>query len=125
FDHTASLLIGGRVLVAGGSAGPSNQALAYDPGSGTFPAVGALATARSGHVAVALPEGGVLVAGGAVASAELFDLGTGLWTAAGALSSARSRAAAAVLPSGQVIVAGGVLGGVPLAAADLFDEGRG
>lgn len=80
--HTATLLQGGKVLVAGGSdsSGGSRRAELYDPASGTWMTTGSLVTGRRGHTATLLPDGDVLVAGGrnqtanndALASAELY-----------------------------------------------------
>ena len=58
----------------------------YDPASGTWTATGSLTTARRSHTATLLPNGKVLVAGGAdnsvgyLASAELYDPASGTWT---------------------------------------------
>ena len=81
--HTATLLPGGKVLVAGGynalSSGYLASAELYDPATNAWSATGSLATARFRHTATLLPSGKVLVAGGRdaintiFASAELFD----------------------------------------------------
>lgn len=79
--HTATLLPGGRVLVAGGQ-GPNGLPVAsaerFDPATGTWSATGSLNSARAAHTATLLPGGRVLVAGGfgssgLLASAELFS----------------------------------------------------
>ncbi len=51
FVHTATLLLNGKVLVAGGSNGSSvlTSAELYDPASGTWAATGSLTTARHFH----------------------------------------------------------------------------
>ena len=79
FEHTATLLPNGKVLVAGGFTGSVYIASAelYDPASGTWTTTGSLATARYYHTATLLSNGKVLVAGGEssggeLASAELY-----------------------------------------------------
>ena len=83
----------------------------YDPATGVWTATGSMATARDEHTATLLPNGQVLVAGGAgswhLASAELYDPATGMWTATGSMATPRFRHTATLLPNGQVLVAGG------------------
>jgi hypothetical protein len=62
--------------------------------------------ARSGHTATLLKDGTVLVAGGGVASAELYDQAAGTWTLTGPLSRARTSHTATLLPNGKVLVLG-------------------
>ena len=80
--------------------------------SGTWTATGDLITARWDHTATLLPDGMVLVAGGAanvtaLASAELYDPASGTWTETGSLAHARQSHTATLLPNGQVLAAGG------------------
>ena len=74
--HTATLLPGGNVLVAGGGIENSTAEL-YDPATGSFSITGGMEIGRSGHTATLLPNGSVLVAGGGIfaglASAELYQ----------------------------------------------------
>lgn len=86
FDHTATLLPNGKVLVVGGSYKAVAGAELYDPASNTWAAAGTLATGRTSHTATLLPNGWVLVAGGrdnngaTLASAELYDPASNTWT---------------------------------------------
>jgi len=78
FDHAASLLPNGKVLVAGGLDGANlTSAELYDPATGAWAVTGSLNTGRHRHTATLLPTSEVLVAvgetnsGAASASAEL------------------------------------------------------
>jgi len=67
YNHTATLLSNGKVLVAGGTDIYGNvlsNAELYDPGSGTWTTTGAMTATRYNHTATLLPNGKVLVAGG-------------------------------------------------------------
>jgi N-acetylneuraminic acid mutarotase len=112
-QHTATLLLNGKVLVAGGFNGNMIIASAelYDPSSGTWSSVSSLASIRYGHSATLLPSGKVLVAGGgnpySLASAELFDPSTNTWSTTGSLNTARNFHTATLMSNGKVLVAGG------------------
>jgi len=92
-SHTATLLTGGEVLIAGGASNSAmcdrgiakstplvsvSSAELFNP-AGTFTPTGSMSTARAGHTATLLGDGTVLVVGGvdangnALASAELFQ----------------------------------------------------
>lgn len=125
FDHSATLLPSGKVLVAGGVDWVTSSILAsgelYDPATGTWTPTGSMNTPRKGHTATLLPNGKVLVVGGEasrralgideppnfLASAELYDPATGTWSLTGSMSTAREIHTATLLPSGKVLIAGG------------------
>ncbi len=87
--HTATRLLDGRILLAGGSNG-INDMLAlveiFDPVSGALTAVAPLNTPRHGHTATLLGDNRVLVVGGYnaqqgwLADAELYDPLLNTWT---------------------------------------------
>ena len=125
---SATLLLDGRVLVAGGLGDTDNtlgSCELYDPATGQWTKTGSIAEPRAhawitfwtrwGHSATRLADGRVLLAGGfeddwtmnVVAEAELYDPATGLWSPAGTLSDARGYHTATLLADGRVMVAGG------------------
>jgi hypothetical protein len=72
--HTTTLLANGKALAAGGESTPSAgtvfaSAELYDPATGIWTASGSLGTARRSHGISLLPNGHVLVAGGALSDA--------------------------------------------------------
>ncbi len=87
---------------------------------------GALNTARSGHRAILLPGGQVLVIGGSgpngnfLASCEVYDPGTGAWTEKAPMAQARSGFSATVLSDGRILVAGGQAG-EQLKSTEIYD----
>jgi hypothetical protein len=136
YQHTATLLPNGMVLVVGGfsvGAHASASAELYDSTSGTWTTTGTLATARWGHTATLLPNGMVLVAGGYngtnyfdpsgyLASTELYDSASGTWTTTGSLNTARLTHTATLLSNGTVLVAAGRDStNNPSASAELYD----
>jgi N-acetylneuraminic acid mutarotase len=126
--HMATLLLDGRVLVAGGGVGTSAEL--YDPASETWSATGSMVEVRGGATITLLRDGRVLVAGGqsfGVGTAELYDPTTRTWTATASLSAGRIDHTAVLLPDGTVLVAGGYTydttgnNATALASAELYD----
>jgi uncharacterized repeat protein (TIGR01451 family) len=127
FDHSATLLADGRVLVAGGQDGtaPLGTTEIFDSATGLWTSGRPLVEARYGHTASLLGSGRVLVNGGVgastrLASSEIYDALLDAWTPTGSLGNARLGHTATLLPSGRVLVAGG-----GSALAELFDPETG
>lgn len=141
--HTSTLLLDGRVLVAGGLINDrldgqvSTAAELYDPGSRTWSATKGMLVARWGHTATLLRDGKVLVAGSyrnsadPVASAEIYDPISGRWTATGKMNRGRGGHTATLLLDGRVLVVGGGAestryeGEPRSATAELYDPATG
>jgi N-acetylneuraminic acid mutarotase len=129
-QHTATALLDGKVLAAGGwddtgTALPSAEL--YDPATGSWSQAAPLLSARAEQSATLLPDGSVLIVGGfddsytPLASAELFDPTSGVWSALPSMSGARSGHSATLLADGRLLLAGGTQGMGNLASAELFD----
>jgi hypothetical protein len=133
--QTATLLVDGRVLIAGGTTGSGDldAAEVYDPTTRTFSQTGPMVDARIYHTATLLNDGRVLLVGGGsdytnlnfLRSAELFDPATGTFGATGSMAEARTYHAATVLTDGRVLVTGGYGVQAPLASAEIYDPTSG
>ncbi|MDC0681453.1 Kelch repeat-containing protein [Sorangium atrum] len=116
-EHAATLLDDGRVLVVGGIQGdddynteystaePLASAEIYDPATRRWSLVAPMAEPRDRPTATRLPDGRVLVVGGA---AEVYDPMTNAWTATGPMSPMLAfNHVAMLMPTGEVLVIGG------------------
>jgi hypothetical protein len=115
------------------TAAPTPAAATLPPTSAPSPGAGpagSMATARGGHTATLLPDGRVLVAGGAssvadgavggvVALAEIYVPATGTFAATGSMATARLGHTATPLADGRVLVAAGLDVPRPGAVSDL------
>ncbi len=145
FEHTATLLDDGRVLMVGGlgpsgegeETGPLRSTEIYDPAANAFVTSTDLAEPRANHAAALLTDGSLLVSGGrggqggelSLASAEVFDSRAATWTTVGAMGGTRTGHTATPLADGRVLVAGGesVQRGNrrSLTSGEVFDLGQG
>src|SRR5262245_47628639 len=143
-DHyypSATLLPNSKVLVVSDTyvgIPPGGGAELFDPSTGTWSLTGRLNNndGRTFHTATLLPNGKVLVAGGAYGdfvftttrSAELYDPATGKWTPTGDLNGVRALHTATLLPNGKVLVAGGEeadFDGPIIRSAEIYDPATG
>ncbi len=118
YNHTATLLPNGKVLIVGGNS--TGQALdtaeLYDPATGFFTSQ-PTGVARYNHTATLLQNGQVLVVGGIntsgarVTSAQIYNPSAGAngtWSSTANLTPGRSGHTATLLPNGSVLVFGGL-----------------
>lgn len=120
--HTVTRLPDGRLVFIGGGADGIVASFGqtsidvYDPCTQTFEKVGDLLVPRTSHTATLLPDGRILVAGGAdavlgepVSSAEIVDPAAGFVSTmtANSMSQPRALHTASLLPDGRVLIAGG------------------
>jgi hypothetical protein len=136
WNHTATLLPSGEVLIAAGYGDGLILASAevYNPVTATWRTTGSLSRRRADHTATLLPDNKVLVAGGfgselpigSHTSAELYDPGNGSWISTGSLLTGRESHTETLLPNGTVLVAAGIArhGNGPdyLASAELYGK---
>jgi hypothetical protein len=125
WQHTATLLNTGRVLLSGGiieGSQDTSSAELYDPASGTFSATGSMLIPRDGHTATLLNDGEVLVAGGAgYRVAELYDPTSGQFSVTGSLLNFLAGHTATRLTGGTILIAGGQLNQQsPTASAEVY-----
>jgi hypothetical protein len=147
YDHTATVLQNGKVLVTGGFGIDGdceddglpvlNNADLYDPSTGVFKATSNnMVSAHQGHTATLLSSGKVLIVGGGDGvnpgskTAELYDPGAGLFTATGSMATPRVDQSATLLVNGKVLIVGGVdttnlNSPKPTASAELYDPATG
>lgn len=143
FDHLATRLANGRVLIAGGQDGVgfirSSSELfdpAVNPGPLTWTDATPMSAGRTDFASALLADGRVLVAGGGtgntvnVGSADVWDPAAGAWRATGSLITARRGHTLTALSStgcaprcGRVLLAGGIrrLPSDHLLSAELYD----
>jgi hypothetical protein len=125
--HTATLLLDGRVLVAGGEGASAEL---YDPAAGTFSNTGSMSVGRDSHTATLLSNGSVLMVGGrnvsgALSRAEEYDPAKASFVVKANMVTARMEHTATLLGTGKVLIIGGFDGTNALASAELYDPTTG
>jgi hypothetical protein len=132
--HTATRLLDGRVLIAGGvlsDAGDPDVAASataeiYDPATGKFSSAGSMTTPRWTHSATLLGDGRVLMTGSwSDTSAELYDPAKGRFTPTGSMTNTRNPHIATLLRNGRVLIAGGGDPGSSTSSAEIYDPDTG
>jgi hypothetical protein len=126
FGVSATALLDGRLLVAGGAA----SAEIYDPATGTWSPTGPMTESRSNQAAVRLADGRVLLVSGNsydAASTEIYDPAANTWSATGRLNVARNYPAAVLLDDGRVLAVGGQnpATGAAISSAELYNPSTG
>lgn len=150
YNHTATLLANGQVLVMGGvnADGGSGSALSlasaelYNPSTGTWSPTGSMTVALVGPAATLLQSGEVLVAGGTTitecgsgcteneptAVAQLYNPSTGTFTATASMNLARDNTQLTLLQNGDALIAGNCEAGAPGdedgCTSELFSNGH-
>ena len=139
-EFVATLLPGGKVLVAGGCTAFSlngctavtTAAEVYNPATGKWSSTAARRAARMAMTATLLPTGNVLIAGGqtaandALGSAELYNPTAKTFSLTGKLITPRSGHTANLLSNGLVLMAGGEnVNGVSISKAELYNPSSG
>jgi N-acetylneuraminic acid mutarotase len=119
YNHTATLLSNGKLLVAGQTGEttvPQSPPEVYDPVTDRWSATASmLDTLRYQSSATLLSSGKVLITGGMnnvrfpnlLATAEIYDPVAGTWSAASSFGTARAWHTTSLLPSGRVLLVGG------------------
>jgi hypothetical protein len=116
YNHSATLLATGKLLVTGGFGADPTSAELYDPSGRTWSSAGNMRTARAYHTSTTLRDGSVIVIGGyngatSVNTLDYYDVNNG-WSGSGQnsgqklLSTPRSMNTSLMLSNGKVLTLG-------------------
>lgn len=121
--HTSSILPDGSILITGGRGNVElvhKQSIRYIPSSGAFVPDASLSTARTAHVAFAIPGSKLVVAGGynpfsggsafdpVFTSSEIYDPQTKTFSPGPDMNFPRRHHLATTLKDGRVLITGGI-----------------
>lgn len=112
WNHAASLLSNGKVLVSGGYGTNPRSTELYDPATNAWTSAGTLAVGRALHTSTLLLDGRVLIVGGyngivALDSIEVYVPTSGwVTTSQKSLNTARATHTSTLLSNGNVLVVG-------------------
>jgi hypothetical protein len=132
--HSATLLQNGKVLVATGGPGTPGPGVphplaaeVYDPATDSWSLTGD-SDGRYSPAVTLLPNGKVLLAGGAVsggaalAGTMLYDPATNSWATGANMATVRYGLAGVLLPDGRVLVAGGTIDAQGVGSPPLYSS---
>jgi N-acetylneuraminic acid mutarotase len=132
YNHTATLLQNGQVLVVGGWDSPSSvldSAELYNPATNTWSYATAPATKRAGHTATLLNDGRVFIFGGVsgigtgvppAVGAEIYDPAKNTWVTLSGVNTLTDHTAT-LLQNDNVLICGGVGSGGPTWNCEIYD----
>ena len=135
-NHVAALLPNGKVLIVGGTKGPSEPqaTVTFSPSTGLFTnGVNMVATGRVEFAGARLPDGRILYCGGCtsdscasgrVNTCEIYDGTNDTVVATGSMVAASSEHSMITLPTGKILLAGGVTSTI-LGRAEIYDPTAG
>jgi len=120
------LLTSGLLFVStSGPSGLDRVHATYDPASNSWTVVPATAAPHTDAAWVALPDGRLMVVGGAGPSsvAEIYDPKTNAWSAVASLITPRTNLTATLLPTGRVMALGGgaTISSGTLSTSEIYD----
>ena len=133
WEHQATLLLDGRILVSGGYNNTSYLTACeiYNPATNSWKTVASMNTLRANHTATLLQNGKVLVTGGyngsTLNSAELYNPVANTWTTVSySMVSYRFVHEAILLQNGNVLLVGGQSDGVTvLSTCEIYNASTG
>ena len=128
WNHAATLLASGKLLVTGGFGSAPKSAELYNPTTNTWSSAGNMAVARAQHTSTLLRNGKVLIVGGydgvnPLSSVEIYDPASGWSTASQkSLNTPRANHNSILLSNDSVLVLGTYLqtGGTPSASTEIW-----